>query len=218
MSCTKFMRPLLLLFLLTLSLTNCNLSTEKDCNVIKTDFYETGKLKRILSLNPKGFKNGESFYFNEYGFLDSSVTFRNDILDGIKKIFYDAEIYTYQYDKGNLLSHSVYDSLNMLLYKTPLDINKVGKTQIKFFSNRNYIDQSKIDTFTITNEGLPPYNRRLEVSGAIIEHLHDKTFTIRTSKHFADLKQIFLKVFARQNVSDTTEKGIVIDSLIIPAK
>jgi len=212
------MRPLLLFILLILGLTNCNQSKENDSNVIKTVFHETGKIKTILSLNSKGNQNGQSFYFNEYGFLDSTVTFSNGIIDGIKKIFYDAQIDTYEYEKGNLLSHSVYDSLNKLLYKTPLDITKVGKTQIRFFSNHNYIDQSKIDTFTITNEGLPPYNRQLEVSGAIIERLHDTTFTIRTSKHFADLKQIVLKILARQNVSDTTEKGIVIDSLLIPAK
>jgi|GEM_PF-2876297 len=209
---------LLLLFILTLGLTNCQQSKSGNYNTIKTEFYSTGKIKSIVSLNSDNINNGECFYFNEYGFLDSSETFSNGILQGVKRIFYDNETDTYNYNNGTLISHSVYDSLNHLLYKTPIDINKVGKTQIIFLSGRNYFDQDKRDTLTITNEGLPPYNRSFSVTGAIIEPLHDTTFTIRSSKHHNDLKRVIIKVSAKQNISDTTEKGILIDSIVIPVR
>lgn len=199
-------------------LTSCNQSKKDDCNFIKTQFYSTGKIQYIFSLKSDTIKNGECFYFNEYGFLDSSMTFSNGILQGLKRIYYDNETDTYNYNNGRLISHCVYDSLNNLVYKTPLDINKVGKTQIIFFSKRNYFGQDMKDTFTITNEGLPPYNRRLSVTGAIIEHLYDTTFSIRTSKHFADLKKVIIKVSARQNISDTTENAVLIDSIVIPIR
>lgn len=212
------MTRLTLICIIYFSLTSCNQSKKDNCNFIKTQFYPTGKIQNILSLKSDTIKNGECFYFNEYGFLDSSVTFSNNILQGLKRIYYDNETDTYDYSNGRLISHCVYDSLNDLVYKTPLDINKVGKTQINFFSKRIYFDQDKKDTFTITNEGLPPYNRSLSVTGAIIEHLYDTTFSIRTSKHYADLKKIIIKVSARQNISDTTENGVLIDSIVMPVR
>ena len=215
--CTKFaMRPLLF-FILTLGLTNCQQSKNIDCNTIKTEFYSTGKIKNIVSLNSENFKNGECFYFNEYGFLDSSMTFSNGILQGLKRIFYENETDIFKYNKGRLISFSVYDSSNVLEYQTPLNIAKVGKTVLKFFSNRDYFDRNKEDTFTISNAGLPLANRRFSVQGGAIEHLRDSTFSIKPSKLLKDSNRIIIKVFARRNLSDS-EYGILIDSVVLPVK
>src|SRR6185312_8223913 len=211
------MTRLTLIYIIYFSLTSCNQSKEFDCNFIKTEFYPTGKIQDILSLNEKNIKNGECFYFNEYGFLDSSVTFSNGTLKGLKRIYYVNETDTYEYDNGNLISHCIYDSLNALKYKTPLDIKKIGITHIAFSNQRNYFDTSKIDTFTITTEGLPLYNRGLTVSGATIEHgKNDSTFTIRINHHFKVSKQIKLWITVRQNIDDSTEIPTIIDSTLIP--
>ena len=212
------MRPLSLLLFLVLGLTNCNQSKERSCNFIKTELYETGKIKTLLSVNSSNIRNGECFYFGETGFLDSSVTFSNDILEGLKKIFYDVETYTYEYHNGHLIKSCVYDSLNVLKYQTPLDIKKIGKTQLNFFSKQNFIEQNKVDTFTIANAGLPPYNRSLAVIGAVINSINDHTFTIRTSKHTTNLKPVTLWVKARQNISDSTDRGVLVDSITIRVK
>ena len=206
------------IFIIFFCMASCKQSIKDDCNRIKTEFYSTGKIQDILSLNNKNLKNGECFYFNKNGFLDSSVTFSDGILQGMKRDFYNDGSGIDKYDNGSLISHSVYDSSNILIYKTPLDIKTVGKTQIKFFSNRNYVDQNKIDTFSISNAGLPYYNRGISVIGAIIKAVGDTTFSIRTTKHSKELNQIIIKVLARQNISDTTDKGILIDSTVIPVK
>ena len=212
------MTRLTLICIIYLSLTSCNQSEKDNCNFIKTQFYSTGKIQSILSLKNDTIKNGECFYFNEYGFLDSSVIFSNDIRHGLKRIYFDNETDKYDYNNGNLISYCKYDSLNNLVYKTPLDLNKVGKTQIIFFSKQNYFDQHKMDTLTITNEGLPTYNRGISVTGAIIAPLNDTTFTLRSTKHHGDLKSVIIKVSAIQHLSDTVENGVLIDSTVIPVK
>jgi hypothetical protein len=212
------MKRLTFFFLIFLFGTSCNQSKKDNCNFVVTQFYPTGKIQNILSLNNDSIKNGECFYFSEHGFLDSSVTFSNGILQGVKRIYYDNGTYTYRYKNGNLISHCEYDSLNNLLYKTPIDVNEIGKTKITFFSGRNYFNQDKCDSITVTNEGLPLYNKRISVTGAILGPLQDSSFTIRALKHHNDFTRIVLKVFARQNIRDTTEKGILIDSTIIPVK
>jgi hypothetical protein len=210
---------LLLLFLLTLGLTNCRQSKNCNCNTIKTEFYPTGKIKNIISLNSDNLKDGESFHFNEYGLLDSSLTFSNGTLDGFKKIYYDNETDVYEYKNGSLIKHFVYDSLNVLKYETPLDIKKIGITHIAFSNHRNYFDTSKVDTFTITTEGLPAYNRGLMVSGATIEHVkNDSTFTLKINSYLKVSKKVKIWITARQDISDTTENAITIDSAIIPMK
>jgi hypothetical protein len=213
------MTRLTIIFLIFLCGTSCNHSKNGDCNFIKTEFYPTGKIRYILSIDSRGIKNGQSFFFNEYGFLDSSLTFSNGTLEGLKKIYYDNETDVYEYKKGSLIKHFVYDSLNVLKYETPLDIKKIGVTHIAFSNHRNYFDTSKVDTFTITTEGLPFYNRGLIVTGANIERVqNDSTFTLRISSNSKGSKKVKIWITARQDISDTTENPIIIDSAIIPMK
>jgi hypothetical protein len=213
------MTRLTIIFLIFICGTSCNHSKKDDCNFIKTEFYSTGKIRDILSINSRGIKNGESFYFNEYGFLDSSLTFSNGTLDGLKKIYYDNETDVYNYKNGSLIKHFVYDSINFLKYETPLDIKKIGITHIAFSNHRKYFDTSKVDTFTITTEGLPSYNRGLMVTGATIERVkNDSTFTLRINSYLKTSKKVKIWITARQDISDTTEKAITIDSAIIPMK
>ena len=213
------MTRLTFIFLIFLCSTSCNNSKKADCNFIKTEFYSTGKIRDILSLDSHGVKNGLSFYFNGYGFLDSSLTFSNGILEGLKKIYYDNETDVFEYKNGNLIKRFIYDSLNNLKYETPLDIKKIGITHVAFSNHRNYFDTSKVDTFTITTEGLPLYNRGMTVSGATIQHgKNDSTFTIKINNHFKVSKQIKLWITVRQNIDDSTEVSTIIDSTLIPIK
>ena len=217
---TKFtMRRLTFIFLIFLCGISCNHTKNGDCNFIKTEFYPTGKIRDILSLDSREIKNGQSFFFNEYGFLDSSLTFSNGTLEGLKKIYYDNETDVYEYKNGSLIKHFVYDSLNVLKYETPLDIKKVGITHIAFSNHRNYFDTSKVDTFTITTEGLPAYNRGLMVAGATIERVkNDSTFTLKINSYLKASKKVKIWITARQDIRDTTENAITIDSAIIPMK
>ena len=54
--------------------------------------------------------------------------------------------------------------------------------------------------------------------GANIGHINDSTFTMATSGSFKKSKKVILYVYARQDASDTTETGIIIDSILVPLK
>ena len=187
-------------------------------NFITKKLYSSGKIQAILSLNSDSLKNGESFYLDENGYLDSSVEYINGKRNGFLNKYYDIGIYSYEFRNDTLIKERYYDSLNQLLVETPIDIKKVGRTKIKFTGNHNYFDPTKVDTLEIFNEGLPPGNRSLSVIGAIIEHINDNTFTIRTSKEFKDLKEVILKISIRQNLGDTTEVPVPFETISIPLK
>ncbi len=212
------MTPFKSIFLFSFLLISCNRHKRSECNFIRTNFYSTGKVQLILSLNSDSIKNGECFYFNEFGFLDSSVNFSNGILQGLKRRYYDNQTDTYEYQNGNLVSYCVYDSLNYLKYKTPLDFKKVGKPQLTFLNHRNYAQQDCWDTFTIKTDGLPPYNLVISVKTGTFRFVNDTTFSIKPPKQVKDLHQVILLIAARQNISDTIAKPVLIDSIAIPVK
>ena len=200
-------------------LTSCNQPKQENKNIIVTTFYSTARVKEILTLNKDSVKDGISFYFDEDGFMDSSVEYKNGKLNGIKNKYYaDYGIYSYEYKNDTLICHKVYDTLNELKYQTPLDIKNIGKTKFYFKSNRNYFDQDTGDTITIINSRLPNYNRGISFTGAIISRINDNEYGIRTSKHYDDLKEIKLKVSIFQHLGDTTEVAMIFDTLSIPAK
>lgn len=72
------------------------------------------------------------------------MTFSNGTLEGLKKIYYDNETDVYEYKKGSLIKHFVYDSLNVLKYETPLDIKKIGVTHIAFSTIGTILTQVKL--------------------------------------------------------------------------
>ena len=205
--------------ILVFGLTNCNHSTKSDKNIIQTNFYSTAKVKSIISLNSDSVKNGECFYFDEDGYIDSSVTFLNGTLDGLRKLYYaDYGIYTYEYKKGLLSKSKFYDTLNILRYETPLDLKSIAKMTYNFSSNRSYFDQDKVDTITIITKGLPYYNRGISIIGALFTRNDAESYIIKTSKHSNDLKEIKIKVEIFQHLGDTTEIPILFDSLSIPVR
>ncbi|MBL0145409.1 MAG: hypothetical protein IPP48_06280 [Chitinophagaceae bacterium] len=200
-------------------LTSCTQPKQDEKNIIVKTFYSTARIKEILSLNKDSLKDGICFYFNEDGYLDSSVEYKTGKLDGIKNKYYpDYGIYSYEYKNDTLICHKMYDTLNELKYQTPLDIKSIGKTEFYFKSNRNYFDQDKVDTITIINSGLPYYNRGISITGAIISRITDREYSIRTSKHFDDLKEIKIQVFIKQHLGDTTEVPFIFDTFSIPVK
>ena len=157
----------------------------------------------------------ENLFFNEYGFLDSSLTFSNGTLEGLKKIYYDNETYVYKYKNGSLIKHFVYDSLNVLRYETPLDIKKIGITHIAFSNNRKYFDTTKVDTFTITTEGLPAYNRGLMVSGATIERLkNDSTFTLKINSYLKSSKKVKISIMPDKILVILPKKPLLLTLLL----
>ncbi len=164
-------------------------------------------------------KNGECFYFDEDGNIDSSVTFLNGKLDGVRKLYHlSYGTYTYEYKNGLLSKYKFYDTLDILRYESPLNLKSIAKTTYKFKSNRNYFDQDKIDTITIINDGLPYYNRGISIIGALFSRYNEESYIIKTSKHFKDLKEIKIKVEIFQHLGDSTEIPILFDSISIPAK
>ena len=200
-------------------MSSCTQPKQGTKNIIVKTFYSTARVKEIISLDKDSVKDGISFYFDEYGYIDSSVEYKSGKLNGVKNKYYpDYGIYSYEYKNDTLIFHRVYDTLNELKYQTPLDIKSIGKTKYYLKSNRNYFDQDKRDTITIVNSGLPNYNRGFSFTGAIFSRINDNVYSIRTLKHYDDLKEIKIKVLIFQHLGDTTEVPIIFDSLSIPIK
>lgn len=211
-----FMKLRLTAIVYIFCLTNCN---QADIRVIKKKtFYANGKIKNVLSLTPDSIKDGECIYFDEYENKDSSVTFSNGILDGLKQVYSKYGHYTDVYKNGILINHKEYDSLNVLKYETPLNINNLSKTTYKFASNRTYLDKNKTDTLVIINESVPTYNRGIEIVGPLSQPLGDDSFIIGATNHFHDFKilKIFVKLY--QHTGDSTEIPTTLDTIRITVK
>lgn len=200
-------------------MSSCTQTKQEDKNIIVKSFYSTARVKEILSLNKDSIKNGISFHFNEDGYLDSSVEYKNGKLNGIKNKYYpDYGIYSYEYRNDTLIYHKVYDTLGELKYQTPLDLAKIGKTTYYLRSKRNYIDMGKGDTITIINNGLPYYNRGVSFTGVLFSRINENEYGLRTLNLGDPLKEIKIRISIFQHLGDTTEVPIVFDSLAIPVK
>lgn len=133
---------------------------------------------------------------------------------------YEGSYGTYKdiYLNDSLVSRKWYDSFGVLKMQTPVEIALVEKTSFKFNSGRNYFDQDKTDTITLITNGLPYYNRGVSINGAILTKINDSSYTIRTSKHFDDLKELKVEIKIYQHLENSKEEPIVFETLTIPVK
>ena len=213
------MRQSLIYIILLFSLLNCNRSINKKSNIILKTYYSPEKIKDITSLNSDSLKNGECFYFNEDGSLDSNVTYSNGRLNGLRSLYYPhVGIFTYEYHNDWLSKFRRYDTMNLLIYETPINLKQISKPTYEFKSKRNYFDQDKIDTIRIITKGLPPVNRGISTECVCFlpyrDGNKDESFIAKGFHHNKDLKEV--KVY--QNFGDTSEVPTLFDSLTIPAK
>lgn len=214
------MRFILLYFILFFCLAQCRDISKSETVIRREAYYPDGKIKEVAILNSDSLKNGESSYFSKEGHLDSTVTFKLGIRDGMKKIFYDNEYgtYTYLYKSDSLVLFRLYDSSNQLRYEEPFDVTNIPPTTFKFISNRTYFDKNKTDTILFINPQVPPYNRGYNIYGALLSRINDQLFRIEASKHLDSLKEIIIKVEIYQKVGSTKPVLQRIDSLKIPVK
>ena len=133
---------------------------------------------------------------------------------------YEGSYGTYKdiYLNDNLVSRKWYDSFGVLKMQTPVEIALVGKTLLRFNSGRNYFDQDKTDTIILITNGLPYYNRGVSITGAILNKINDSCYSIRTSKHFNDLKELKIQIEIYQHLENPKEQPIAFETLTIPVK
>ena len=214
----KYMRQLLASILIILFLTNCKQKKIQEHH-IQTKFYSTARVKEILVLNYQNVKDGKCFYFDENGYLDSTVEYSNGIVEGYKNKYYEKYgRYSYEYKNGIQVKERFYDTLDVLRYETPLDMRGISKTEIYINSNKNYIDRNHGDTVRIINKGLPSYNRELLIDEGSIQRLDQDTYIIKPNKDHPKRGEFNLIISVRQNLSDSTEKSIPFDTTIIKVK
>ena len=145
-----------------------------------TTYYPTGQVKLKGKLNKVGLKNGEFIYYAPDGSIDSSITFKNGKLDGLKKIYYYAnDIFYFDYQDGKFLSHKIYDSSKQLKYESPLDIKHFPKTTFQFASGRQYFSHGKTDTLTI-NQDVPYMNQNVYFPGATVRAIGRYSWEIKS--------------------------------------
>ncbi len=168
-------------FLVALSsfITLVNIVAQKGTNTIITCYYKNGKIEKSISVNKKGLKNGESFYYAESGDLDSSSFFSNGKLNGLTKIYYsNNDIFYFEYKNGLLISHKIYDSVHNLKYESPLDIKSIKKTVYRFTSGRDYFDNTKTDTLII-DKNIPIMNSYVYFPGATATRIDSYSWALK---------------------------------------
>lgn len=200
-------------------LLSCNHSHTSEVTSEAITYYANGNRKDSINLNKSGTKEGKCFYFGEDGSLDSTVTFKNDKRNGLTSKFYgEYGTYTYEYKEDQLIEQKNYDTSNMLIYKSPLDITSLPKTTYRLKSNRTYFDQDLGDTIFFINPKLPPFNRGIEIRGAYFLSKANEynVKAIRVSKRSNALKNIMIKINIYNSIGDSLTIPDRIDSLIIP--
>ncbi len=169
------MKTIFILIAIIISLNNF----AQTAGSFPTTYYSSGQLKSIGRLNNKGLKDGEFIYCSEDGKIDSSITFKNGRLDGLKIIYYfEDDIFYFNYQNNKLQSHKIYDSKNRLKYKSPLDIQAIPKTNFYFKSGRNFYKSGSIDTLVI-NQTVPFMNQNIYFPGATIHSIDQYSWEIR---------------------------------------
>jgi len=169
------MKPLFILIAIIISRDNFAQTTDS----LTKSYYSSGQLKSIGRFTNKGLKNGEFIYYSEEGKIDSSITFKNGRLNGLKIIYYfDDDIFHFNYQNNKLLSHTIYDSTNQLKYKSPLDIHNIPKTTFHFTSGRTFYKRGSIDTLLI-NQDVPCMNQNIYFPGATFRSIDKYTWEIR---------------------------------------
>lgn len=184
------------------------------------NYYDNGKLKDSINLNADSLKNGKSFYFDNEGDLDSTITFLNGKRSGLKSKFFGINgVYTYKYINDTLVEERNYDTLNKLIYIAPLNVKSLPKTAFSLLSNLAYLDKMKGDTILLLTPGLPAFNRGLNIIGATFRNLKEENlYEIRTTKQIDSLRKVIILVKIYQRWTNETQAPTRIDTLIIPVK
>jgi hypothetical protein len=179
------MRTSTIYFLIICCLFSCNQPpiVKETGNTIVKNLYPNGIIKEIISLNKDSVRNGESFYFDENGKMDSSVTFLNGKYNGIKnKYFSEYGIYEYDYINDTAVSKKIYDTLGVLVSIEPLDISKFPPLIAVLSNNKNYVVRNETDTLLLQNDyDIPAFNTAITSIGATFKRLksngNDLVFT-----------------------------------------
>ena len=174
----------------------------------------------MISYNIDGLKDSVSEYYDEDGYLDSSINYINGKINGIKLYYEDGGTFENLYKNDSLISKNWYDSSDVLKYSLPVNITNVSHTTIKFSSGRNYFDPNKTDTLELFNKGLPPFNRSITVSkGISLKHLSgDSSYLITCSDKFKNLKEIKIVIGIVQNLEHPLSNEVKFDSVYIKVR
>lgn len=169
----------------------------------KVKFYNSdGSVKEVRTKNIDSIRNIKLVPGKPVS-LDSLETFRNGKLNGPKRYFYsDGAMYLTEYKNGKLIAGQGFDENHKIKILFPLDIKKVERCKIKFKSGRDYFDKSKTDTIIIVNNSLPPLNRTVSVTGAVISFLDEDSFVIRLAKPDSNPKEIKIIVAIHCELED----------------
>ena len=167
-----------ILTLLTILIWTTAYSQTKDSSA--SNYYPSGQVKERGELNKSGFKNGEFIYYAANGNIDSSITFKNGKLNGLKKIYYSQDdIFYFDYHNNKLVDHKIYDSAGNLKYHSPLKKRNIPKTKYYFKSSRNYYDHNKLDTLIISEE-VPYMNQNVYFPGATVKAVGKYSWEIKS--------------------------------------
>ena len=165
-----------ILILIAIIISGNNFAQTND-SLIKR-YYSSGQLKSTGRLTSKGLKDGEFIYYSKEGKIDSSITFKNGRLDGLKVIYYSPDdIFNFSYQNNQLQSHTIYDSTNHLKYKSPLNIDNIPKTTFHFTSGRNFYKSGSTDTLLI-NHDVPFLNQNIYFPGATVRSIDKYSWQI----------------------------------------
>jgi hypothetical protein len=193
------MRTSTISFLIICCLFSCNqtIIVKETGNTLIKNLYPNGIIKEIISLNSHDIKNGESFYFDEKGKMDSSVTFLNGKRNGIKNKYFSADgIYQSQYINDTIVCKKIYDSLGVLAYVDPLDVNQFAPIEAKLSNGKNYVVYNESDTLLLLNDSnIPALNTGIETIGATLNRLKSNenniVFTTAHCKKMSEVNIIY---------------------------
>jgi hypothetical protein len=165
----------------------------KGVSIVKS-FYTNRPTKKYIT------ENVDSLFAainsNEKLLPDSIVTYKNGKRNGPAMIliadgFKDDRIYKY----GRIIYERLMDSDSQIKFLFPLDTAQLEKTVIKISGDKDYISRSGTDTITIVNKTLPPYNRGVAVSGAMVSYLDANSYKIRLiTKNGKSQKTVIFRV------------------------
>lgn len=204
------------IILVVMSMTSCDLNTDsngssnssveiipKNTNhLFKKTYYPSGQIETAIAYNTYNLKDSISNYYDKSGNLDSTVDYFNGKLNGKTTIYYSDRTDIKLYKNGKLITYSIYDSSNVLEYRTPLDGATIPNARFRLLSGRKYLDKNKKDTMILVT-GIPPANQILSIQGAVIQKVNDTTFKIwSTNNKHSD--SVLINISIQQNTDFTT--------------
>ena len=168
----------IILTLVTIILWTPNFAQTKDS--LTRIYYSNGQVKEKVESYQVGLKDGEFIFYGSDGNVDSSITFKNGKLTGLKKIYYSVDdIFYFNFHNNKLRNHKIYDSANHLKYESPLDIKHIPKTTFQFASGREYYKRNNTDTLLI-NQDVPYLNQNVYFPGATVKSIGRNSWEIKS--------------------------------------